>query len=238
MPGARRSPCGRTCAARERPGVEGALLEPLEPRLLLSTTFTVTGAADCVAPDGFVTLREAIQAANTDLPVNEAPAGSGDDVIRFAPGLSGRTITLEMGELIIASNIDLQGPGRDRLTIDANGDSHVFRIRDASASISGLTITGGSATRGPVDPNDDGGGICVMSAELSLTGVIVRGNDADEGGGIFNSGGDLALRRAPGQGRLRASEARDPQRDRGRVTAPRSPPPAAATSPACLSPSP
>ena len=60
--------------------------EALEPRLLLSgMTFLVNSLADAVAADGVVTLREAIQAANTNLAVNEAPAGSAAeaDIITF-----------------------------------------------------------------------------------------------------------------------------------------------------------
>ena len=42
-------------------------IEPLEPRTLLSgTLYTVTSLADTVASDGQLTLREAIQAANTN----------------------------------------------------------------------------------------------------------------------------------------------------------------------------
>jgi len=47
-------------------------------------TITVTSLADTVNVDGFVTLREAITAANTNLPAGDAPAGdSGLDTIVF-----------------------------------------------------------------------------------------------------------------------------------------------------------
>src|SRR5437762_2859695 len=60
------------------------------------TTYVVTTNLDVVAIDGKVSLREAIMAANTDAPVNEAPAGSAvtPDRILFAPALAGQTITL------------------------------------------------------------------------------------------------------------------------------------------------
>src|SRR5690242_12237035 len=64
-------------------------IETLESRIA-PAAFVVTTLSDVVAADGFVSLREAIQAANTDLAVNEAPAGSADgDSITFAPSLFG-----------------------------------------------------------------------------------------------------------------------------------------------------
>ena len=57
-------------------------LEPLEERIV-PATITVTSAADTSSP-GFVTLREAIQAANTNLSVNGSVAGgvNGDTIQR------------------------------------------------------------------------------------------------------------------------------------------------------------
>ena len=63
-------------------------LEPLEDRRLL-TAFLVNSLADIVAADGYVTLREALQAASTNALAHDAPAGSDTetDVIQFAPEL-------------------------------------------------------------------------------------------------------------------------------------------------------
>ena len=121
-------------------------LEALEARLLLSTTYTVASLADAVAADGFVTLREAIQAANTDTAVNEAPAGSGADTITFAPSLFAGgpgTITLGGTELALSSNLTITGPGATQLTVNANNASRIFNVASGTVSISGLTITGG-----------------------------------------------------------------------------------------------
>src|SRR5436309_2249699 len=50
-------------------------------------TITVNTTADTVAADGFCSLREAIQAANTNASVNECSAGAaGMDTIQFALG--------------------------------------------------------------------------------------------------------------------------------------------------------
>src|SRR5262245_37434236 len=65
-------------------------LEPLEIRAV-PATITVTSVDDSIALDGFVTLREAITAANTNAASGDAPAGDGGlDIIKFniagAPG--------------------------------------------------------------------------------------------------------------------------------------------------------
>jgi len=73
------------------------ILEALEPRMLLSgTTYVVNSLADWVATDGVVTLREAIEAANTNVAVHNAPAGSSTeaDIVTFSASLTGRAIML------------------------------------------------------------------------------------------------------------------------------------------------
>src|SRR5262245_3359289 len=63
----------------------------LEERCLLST-ITVTSLADnLTVGDGKITLREALQAANTNLSVDGSTAGQagGQDTIVFQPGLAG-----------------------------------------------------------------------------------------------------------------------------------------------------
>jgi CSLREA domain-containing protein len=114
-----------------------------------ASTFTVnstTDAPDANPGDGVCdsdsegagnqcTLRGAIQEAN---------ALSGDDVIEFAPSVNG-TITLGGSELTINSNLKIEGPGADVLSVSANRLSRVFKVQSGTVEISGLTITGGSA---------------------------------------------------------------------------------------------
>ena len=158
-----------------------AMIEPLEPRLLLSTSYLVTSLADTVAVDGAITLREAIQAANTNAVVCDAPAGDavGTDMISFDPSLTGGVITLGGTQLSITDELEIHGLGADRLTITANNASRVFDVGATTAVISGLTVTGGNAT--------DGGGIR-SSGALSLSGVRVTGNLGTTAGGIYNTG--------------------------------------------------
>ena len=173
--------------------------EPLEDRRLLSI-YSVNSLADLVADDGLVTLREALQAANTNAIVYDAPAGSSAeaDVITFAPelftdGVNPMPARITLGgtqfEISDAAGVDIQGPGAKLLTIDANLQSRVlFVVEGAQTSLSGMTITGGRAYRAVADWSQFGGGICNLG-NCSITDAVIAGNLAeDRGGGICNAG--------------------------------------------------
>lgn len=166
-----------------RPSFEG-----MEPRLAL-TIFTVTSLADGPADlrDNVVTLRDAIAAANNNVPAFPGgPAGSEllSDSIGFQAGLSGR-ITLTQGPLNPRGGLSINGPGSDVITVDGVSIvGSVFNVTDLTnrftfISIRGLTITRGDAT--------EGGGI-FNRENLTLENVVVTGNRATRGGGLFNAG--------------------------------------------------
>ena len=194
-------------AALQRNATRSSLgLELLEPRLLLSgMTYLVNSLADTVASDGVVTLREAIQASNTNLAVNEAPAGSTAeaDVIAFdqaalqteaGPG-NPLVITLNGSQLEITDSVDIQGLGTDVLTVDGDGRSRVLHISggDTRVDLTGLTIMGGAVTEA------NGGGLYNDNGTLTVTDATVSGNSATGewpngcGGGIYNGLGTLTL---------------------------------------------
>ncbi len=177
----------RGCVVRasRRPGRRGGLsrrLEHLEDRTV-PAIITVTSAAD--DGSGGITLREAIQAANTDLSVDGSTAGSGTDTIQFAAVLvGGQTITLGGTQLLIDSNLTINGPGASALTIDGNGESVIFKVAGGkTVTISGLTITNGNADEGQY-----GGGID-NNGTLTISNSTISGNSAAEfGGGIYTNG--------------------------------------------------
>jgi len=150
-----------------------------------AATITVTSTADNTTADGQVTLREAIQAANTDTSVDGSTAGSGADTIAFAPTVTG-TITLGGTAITISSDVTISGPGAANLTISGNNASNIFTITDAAAAtrrsvqISGLTLTAGSGgVSGAIDCREN----------LALTNCVVTGNTAvGAGGGIYMRG--------------------------------------------------
>jgi len=154
------------------------------------TAIWVTSPYDNMEPDGQITLREALYAANHDVSVDGSPAGSGLDHIVFLPiVLEGNepTIGLIDGSLEILDDVRIIGPGPDQLKIDAEGRSRVFAVaRGVSAELSGLTITGGSAV--------SGGGISCEASTLVLSDLALSGNSASlAGGGIFSSGSTVTL---------------------------------------------
>jgi len=148
-----------------------------------------------------VTLREAIQAANTNMAVDGSVAGSGADVIVFDAALtSGGAVTINLGgtQLAITSALTITGPGRDLLTIDANRQSRIFHIDDglagkADVEISGLTLTGGMVTDGSPDifTAGDFGGAVFFSENLTVQDARITDNIADRDGGDGGDGGGI-----------------------------------------------
>ena len=169
---------------RSRRGGTSWWLERLEDRIV-PAIITVTSAADNLTVDNQVTLREAIQAANTNLSVDGSTAGSGAvaDTIQFAAGLAGQTITLGGTQLRITSALTINGLGASQLTINGNNTSRIFEVTSGNTvTISRLTLTNGNAT------DSDGGGI-VNFGTLTISSSKIFGNSTSGGGGgIFNSG--------------------------------------------------
>ena len=121
--------------------------------------------------------------------LRDALAAAVDGDIIDATGISG-TILLTSGELQITHAITINGSGAGSLAVDGNGTFRVFDNLTSGASISGFSITNGSA------PGEFGGGVFNEggnSATLRLSDCIVSGNSADFGGGIFNLNGALTV---------------------------------------------
>jgi hypothetical protein len=165
----------RAARRRHRPVPRFVLqVRTLEDRTVLST-LTVTSPLDNGAAG---TLRAALASA------------SAGDTIKFAKKLDGQTITLTQGELAVSENLDIEGPGANKLTISGNGVSRVFDISSGvTATIAGLTIAHGFAA-----PLDGGGGILnEAGAILNLSNDTFRNNTSDElGGGLWSQNGATA----------------------------------------------
>jgi hypothetical protein len=138
-------------AARSRPR-----LETLEGRCLPST---VTNLSDHDPGS----LRDAI--ATT-------PAGG---TVDFQAGLIG-TISLTTGELAIAKNLTISGPGASVISVSGHHASRVFNI-SGTVTISGLTAADGTSFTG--------GGI-YNGGNFTLANSIISDNTAAFGGGIEN----------------------------------------------------
>jgi hypothetical protein len=119
-----------------------------------------------------------------------AAAGDGD-TIQFDAALSGHTITLTSGELVIDKNITIAGPGPSLLAVSRDSNSmatfRIFHVTPGHTStIEGLTISGNHA-------NPPGGGV-FNEATLTINNCRLDHNFSEgNGGGILN-GGTLTIR--------------------------------------------
>jgi hypothetical protein len=151
---------------RRRPLWQAPLLESLEDRALPST-LTVTSAAD----DGSSgTLRAVLAAAH-----------NGDTIV-FSKKLNGQMLTLTAGQLQDNVSVQINGPGSNSLNISGNSASRILDIAaGANTTISGLTLSHGSAT--------DGAGI-LNAGTLTLSQDVLTANVAQgiPGGGPFSNG--------------------------------------------------
>ncbi|MDX6615492.1 MAG: hypothetical protein QOD60_583 [Solirubrobacterales bacterium] len=143
----------------------------LAPAAAGANPITVNTTADQNGTGPECSLREAINAANTNAAVGGCPAGSGADAIGFS--VTG-TIDLGVaGELQITSDMQIQGPGAGALTLKGSGLNRVLDVSAGNVSASGLTVTGGNYSA-PLSTLD-GGGIH-NAGILTLDHVVVSGN--------------------------------------------------------------
>jgi len=174
---------------------ESILHEPLEPRLLLSgTTYIVDNLADVVAADGLVTLREAIEAANTNAAVFDAAAGSDteSDIITFDQGLTAiAPIVIHTTDTIaIQDDLEIHGPGSRLLVVDADEAHGVLRVDPGvTVELVGLTVTGGAYTVGAGLYNAGDAILRDVTITRNIAGNPLRPYVLYNGGGIFNESG-------------------------------------------------
>ncbi len=147
---------------------------------------------------GDLSLREAIRLANE--------RQNSVDTISFAPALTAGPpvkIVLAQGQLTITDSVIINGPGSNKLTIDASGNDLTPNIRDGqgtrivlmspndvllgmSETIHGLTLTGGD------DPFTNGGGAIAGVGDLTIDSSVLTNNHAlGAGGAISLSSGNL-----------------------------------------------
>jgi CSLREA domain-containing protein len=158
-----------------------------------STMITVTTTADELNQNGNCSLRESIQAANTDAAVDACPAGSGTDTIILPSGFYTLTIAgyyesaNQTGSLDVSSSLNIQGAGAANTTIDGGGTTlhdTVFWILAGRVTISGATIQNGK----PGNLAGAGGVFVEPQANLTLQNVVLKDNVSYAGAAISNGG--------------------------------------------------
>ena len=157
--------------------------ESLESRSMLTTFVVNTIDDDATAGDGFVSLREAIYAANNNATFGDAAAGQGSGVVDnifFDSSLSGQTIVLDGVELNISDDLKLDGLGAANLTISGNEVTRVFSVdANTTFAMSDVTITHGRNLRG--------GGVN-NAGSLIVKDSVFTNNLGGFGGAIYNTG--------------------------------------------------
>ena len=167
---------------RRRPALFRPTLEGLEERTVPSV-YHVTTNAD----SGLGSLRSAVDAANTNI---------GADKIAFDASLSGKTIALTSGELLITEDLKINGLCAGQLTVSGGNISRVFEaVTGTTDTISGLTITGGNGAANPGGPGsmDGYGGAILNFGTLKISDSILSGNAALYNGGAIDNEGMLTV---------------------------------------------
>lgn len=190
------------------------VLQPSPKGVSAATVINVTTPDDELNSDGDCSLREAVRASITDLPVDACPAGSSTDTDEIVLPAGIYTLTIAgptennslTGDLDLYGKMRLVGAGRD-LTIVQGGsgwNDRIFEIlwdlsNDAEISIEKMTIQNG---RPPDDEN--GGGIHVFGTSnpsqvvVMLKEVRLQNNRAvRQLSGGEGRGGGLAITNTP-----------------------------------------
>src|SRR2546421_11460286 len=168
----------------------------------LAATITVNTTADELLTDGNCSLREAIQAANTDTAIDTCAKGSGADLIvvpagsyDFSAALAGSEDNGLQGDLDIKTPMTILGAGAVATTVDAESLDRVFDVvANVPVTIAGLTIRGGKAPPLFLGVSMGVGGGIQNVGNLTLSGDLVTDNDAFQGGGVLTTGGMLTVR--------------------------------------------
>lgn len=160
---------------------------------------TKTGDTDNACRPQNCSLREAIDAANTN---------PGADDVSVPAG----TYLLTRGQLVVSDDVAVAGAGADSTIIDGDGTNRVFDLQlSGVVEISGVAIQNGyDSLRGGGVYNtadltiinstlsnnraiDSGGGVFNMGGTVTLTNSTVSGNQSGYGGGLNNSFGTVTL---------------------------------------------
>lgn len=146
------------------------------------TTLADPGAGECEAT-GQCSLREALE---------QIGSGKVSGEVRVEIEPKGK-IELDGNELEVTAgggvaSIVIAGPGAAQLSVDAAGNSRVFRVGDVSLKISGLTIEGGKVDSAAIN-GSGGAGLYSEVGAVTLEDVRVTDNEVES----FRDGGGIAI---------------------------------------------
>ncbi len=129
-------------------------------------------------------LREAITNANDDAATYaDCAAGSGNDTITFADGISTITLVMSLPDITDPDGLTINGGGD--VTISGNNSYRIFHVVSAPLILTNLTVANGTCT------SCSGGGVLNDGGTLTITNSVFSGNTSavsGTGGGIKSSG--------------------------------------------------
>ena len=172
-----------------------------------SGTITVTTGADNQTTDGLCSLREAINNANDDIQDSpDCPAGSGNDTIVFANGIT--SIILGQGLPTITSSDGLTIDGGSQVSINGNHATYGMAVNPFAAltlqNISLTNMLGALSNEGTLNITNstfsansssaDGGALAnAQGGTATVTGSTFRGNSATSSGGAIANFGTITI---------------------------------------------
>jgi hypothetical protein len=156
-----------------------------------AATINVTTTSDGTAMDGKVSIREALESINAGADLNADVTHTGtygmSDTVVIPASSAHYAVTL--GELVANKTMTITGAGPASTVMDAGGASRVLHLTGGgTATISGVTITGGHTTASP-----GGAGIRSENPTLHLSNSAFTANTAAVTGGVVQGGGALWL---------------------------------------------
>lgn len=151
-----------------------------------ANTISVTTTNDEINSDGDCSLREAIEAANSDTAVDACPKGSGEDTIilgsgTFAIGIDGAGEDLnQKGDFDVTEDLSIRGLSAEETVLDgADLDRILHAIWPASLTVEDVTLTGGHSRSGGVSGQDSNGGAIRGRYNLTVRRSILRDNQTE-----------------------------------------------------------
>ena len=151
--------------------------------------YIVDTTLDSVTLDGLISLREAVNASNTDAPSGDALAGDGGgDVIRFSPKIIDGTIALTASLILVDPALSIHNDLPRPITLDGGGGLRILEVAAASVvDLKGLTLANG------FDLAQGGAALINSAGSLTFDHTTVMNSVAADGGGVYNDGGTLTL---------------------------------------------
>lgn len=154
---------------------------------LHAATLTVTTTTDELNVDGDCSLREAVQAANSNTAVDACAAGSGDDEILIPSG----TYVLNRagagedsnatGDLDVTGNLTLSRSGSGVVTLDGNATDRILQVLgSARVAVNDVTFTNGRLPDSTAGTGAAGGAVH-SAGTVSFTRCTFTNNGAGKG---------------------------------------------------------